>query len=553
MKKLIAAILSVLVLSGCAQLPRTSAIGIGPEIKSNDSTDYVYYSPATPSSGDSPQDIVSGFLAAGTGPQNDYAIAREYLNIDTQATWSPNDEVLIQDGTPNYTWLSETEVAVDVKISASISAGGTYTSLPSGSMRRLNYKVEKESGEWRIVEAPNLTILIHPNFQVLFKPYSVFFFDSDHRYLIPDVRWFPSRSSTATHLVKAQLAGAQDWMKPALASVPDGLFVLNTNAVTVTDGIANIDLADSAVKATSQQLRFLKAELKATLLQLPQVTGVAISIARTLQDVSDVPARITSSTSADPLVLTADGISVLGKTEFVFSKRQISKIVSAPIIDFATNSNVNSVALQTSSGIYVGRTSSLGLEHDFVDGREKLLPPRWDNRDFVWTVTSRTNGSWFASDAESTRLIVTRGLTGSAVTSFEISPDGARVLMVLKGKRNGLWLASIVRDSEGRPSQLGELFNVFVNEGEPAAASWADATHLGILLKSANNESRPVMLMLGGEKNTYPAIDSAVSVLGSLNGPVLYVFKSDDTVVRARGSVWSLVQSYVKAVHYPGH
>lgn len=552
-KRILAVLTSAaLLLSGCAQLPRNSSIGVGPDVASQTSGDFVYYSLSLPAVDASKDEIISGFLSAGTGPQDDYAIARTYLTLDAQASWLPSKEVLIQDGSPTMTWIGDDLVAVDVKISASVDERGVYRTEPAGSLRRLVYKLEQENGQWRVAQTPNLTMLIHPNFKVLFKPYSVYFFDSTHSYLVPDVRWFPSRSSTATHLVNARLAGAQDWLAPALANEPSPIFTLNTDAVTVTDGVANIDLANSAYEATVNQMRYLKAELKATLLQLNSVTDVNISISRSSQDIADVPGQIAASSTTPPLVLTQAGISQLDSGDEVFSMNQLSALVAGNIKDFAVSNSKESVALQTSRGIYLVTKSALGLESRVVDLRKLLLAPRWDNRDWLWTVGNDPVQAWLVSDKTGSSKLNARAIAGSKVQNFEVSPDGSRVVMLLKGERNGVWISSIVRDEKGKPISLAAPVNVFIADGTPFSVSWMDATHLAMLTKSPEKDIRALVLTIGGEKEWYPIIVGGNSIIGSLLGPDIYVLREDKTVMRARSSIWSQVLSGVIALHYAG-
>ena len=80
--KFLAVALAALILAGCAQLPRSGEAKVGPEIKGDIASDYLYYSPSGPSAGESQQEVLNGFINAGTGPQNDYEAARQYLTQD---------------------------------------------------------------------------------------------------------------------------------------------------------------------------------------------------------------------------------------------------------------------------------------------------------------------------------------------------------------------------------------------------------------------------------------------------------------------------------------
>ena len=71
---------AMLATTGCAQLPKSGEIKSGPNVESGLETDYLYYSPSGPTDGDSQEEIVLGFLNAGTGPQNDFEVAKSYLS-----------------------------------------------------------------------------------------------------------------------------------------------------------------------------------------------------------------------------------------------------------------------------------------------------------------------------------------------------------------------------------------------------------------------------------------------------------------------------------------
>ena len=110
------AVLLLVSLTGCATLPVSGPVRIGPDLEPpSDSTSF-YYSPATPVDGANESEILAGFLAAGTAPQNDYAIAREYLSESIRASWNPNQELLIQKSTPQVTFTESGIAFVEVEV-----------------------------------------------------------------------------------------------------------------------------------------------------------------------------------------------------------------------------------------------------------------------------------------------------------------------------------------------------------------------------------------------------------------------------------------------------
>jgi hypothetical protein len=100
MTRRLLAVFLVATLTGCATLPVSGPVRIGPDLAPPSDSNSFYYSPATPLDGATETEILSGFLSAGTAPQNDYSIARQFLDESLRASWNPSQELLIQKSTP---------------------------------------------------------------------------------------------------------------------------------------------------------------------------------------------------------------------------------------------------------------------------------------------------------------------------------------------------------------------------------------------------------------------------------------------------------------------
>jgi len=548
LKRMAAAACALLVLTGCAQLPSNGAIGIGPEIQFESDSNYLYYSPSSPSEGDAPQQIVSGFLSAGNGPQNDYSVARSFLTTGFQPEWKPSNEVLIQDGVPSFRFVGDTQATAEITVSAVIDAHGSYQAQPAGTKRYLNFTLAKQAGQWRISDAPNLTVLIRPNFSVLFKAYQLYFFDQNHTTLVPDVRWFPSRTSTATHLVQALLQGPKAWMSDALAwDFPPGT-TLNLDSVTVADGEAKVDLSSQAVGASSQQLRFMKAQIKATLLQIPSVTAVTISINNSPQSISDLRANIPNAMAASPVTLDPTGIYGSSGQPIV-SLNAAGTNLLADATDFALNTAADNLALLSGGSLYRIRLNALDKSPKVVDNRVNLLAPEFDSYGYLWSVGSSVSSAWLSVGAQTSHRISTRNLMTTAVKAFSISPDGARVAVLYAGTSPGVWVHTVKRNSDGQPLELGAGIKLDNEAGAPISVQWADAVNLAVLTKFDGEGVRPTVVMLGGETKIYPVILGGAKMLANLATPNILVIRRDGTVFAYKSNSWVQIAKSVRAIH----
>ncbi|QTV79415.1 hypothetical protein [Microbacterium sp. NIBRBAC000506063] len=129
-----AAVIGVLALAvtACAGLPTNGSINAGLEVGIDTSLDLTFV-PDGPTPGASPEDIVDGFLEAGTSPAGEWAIARQFLAPELAETWHPEAAVTIDRwvtrSVTSEIQPSDEEAAVQVSLTpvASVDAAGAYT------------------------------------------------------------------------------------------------------------------------------------------------------------------------------------------------------------------------------------------------------------------------------------------------------------------------------------------------------------------------------------------------------------------------------------------
>ncbi|MFM6971529.1 MAG: GerMN domain-containing protein, partial [Rhodoluna sp.] len=373
-------------LTGCVQLPRDGQIELGPNLQNELTTDYLYYSPSGPVEGDSPEQIINGFLNAGTGPQNDYAVAREFLTTSFRNKWNPNERVLIQDGKPQVTLTIDDSASVTVTESAQVDDQGKYESLNSGTRETFSYVFKKESGEWRIAEAPNVTMIIRPVFDAVFREYSIYFFDNQQKYLIPDVRWFPARASTSTRLVTAMLKGPSDWLVGAVRSpIPEGT-KLSLSTVSVSDGVAYVDFSAKALNASRLGLQLTTVQLKETLMQLDGVFSVRVSIERTPIEVVPIASGLVTPLTFSPVALSEGSLShvdISNSTTVTSATDLIGKYEAS---DFALSADEKRIVMLTPTGVYSANLNSIDQKVSLLTVAQGWLSPVIDRQGFIWLV-----------------------------------------------------------------------------------------------------------------------------------------------------------------------
>lgn len=540
-------LVSTLVLAGCASLPVAGPIRVGPDIASGNDANSFYYSPSTPLDGAAPDEILSGFLAAGTGPQNDYSIAREYLSESIRSSWNPSSEVLIQRSSPRLTLMEDNSAEVEIDVLARIDSDGKFQPEPVGTEVVLEYQLVEESGQWRISKAPDATVVIKPVFDVIFDSFSIYFLDRQQRHLVPDLRWFATTPATGTRLVNALLRGPSSWLKPAVISaIPSGTR-LSIDAVTVEAGTALVDLTARALVAGRADRSLMKAQLAATLSQLSNVQQVAISIERSRQDIPDPQIPLLVEGSASLVALKGGTLNLVAGPSQSFSKDSASFFESIGAIDIAIGSSSGYLAALSETGIYRTELDQIGSTVELVDSRAGLLQPVFDKQQYLWSVSRARGSQVFATSSSGNRILVASStLQNEVIRDFQISPEGSRLIVLVQGQdRNRVLLASIIRDNSGMPVAISETIEISPDTPAPIAISWVDNLTVA-LVSRADPFVSATLLTIGGTARSISLPESPRRLKSG--GSNLHLLTDDGELYIYRGSSWSVIDSDVSAI-----
>ena len=541
MKQKFLAVLLLASLTGCATLPVSGPVRIGPDLEPpSDSTSF-YYSPATPVDGASETEILAGFLAAGTAPQNDYAIAREYLSESIRATWNPNQELLIQKSTPQVTLTDSGIAFVEVEVTARVDANGRYETLPAGSTRTLEYTFSEQAGQIRISSAPDVTIVIRPVFDVVFRSYAVYFLDHAKSALVPELRWFPANPATGTKLVNALLAGPSDWLKPAVVSaIPTGT-VLSLDAVTVQEEVALVDLSARALVASLSDRSLMKAQLVATLSQLPTITEVAISIERSAQDIPDSELAVSFGPNGTMVGLGEDGLKAVSGAAADEIPAGLSFFGSREVTNLALSTSASKIASSTSAGVFETALDNPGSAVKLLDARTNLTALHYDPLGKLWLVS----GSQVSVDS---KPVVTSWLSGQSITAFALSPEGSRAALIVdRGATNQVLLTSVIRNQSGMPIELASPIALAAELSNPTLVSWFDQVTLSILT-SKSDSSNVALVEIGGGTRLVQGLADTRSLVALGDGSAMYLLKNTGELFAFRGSFWASIASSVSAI-----
>lgn len=522
MKKL--AILMVLILSGCAQLPTSGPVSSGPVVEVGGSEDFAFYTPSGPELNADQTEIVSGFINAHIGPQNDYAIAREFLTEDFSASWNPQEEVLIRSSSPRYEPISENRQLVTVRTIATVDEVGEYRSLEEIEQRSLYFNLVDENGQWRIDSAPDLTVVSSPVFSVVFQNYSIYFYDRGYRYLVPDVRWFPVRSSSATRMVRALLEGPSEWLQDAVRTAIPSQTSLTIDSVPINDAVAEVDLSSQALSADSRMRSLMKAQIDKTLTSLSTVSSIEILIDRNQQEIEAVSPEQVSNAPGAPLMLSETSVYRINGSTAIPVAGSSTHVLRLEPTAAALSEKDQTLALVNAEGMHLAELDS--SESSLIDENAEILSPLFDTDGYLWSVSASSGINVYKQGQLSTLI----DSQSEIRVDFALSPEGSRMAEIVQdGDIRRLQVRGVVRDSDGKPRALTDP--VLVRSARPQLVSWVGESELAVVEKSFSDVTILSITSLLGE--TEDRITPPVTIEG------LTTLGSSVYVLSPLGEVWS--------------
>jgi hypothetical protein len=268
-----ALLLALLVLAGCANIPEESTphavrdeqqLPIDPAAKQ----------PPTPDL--NPFDLVREFVRRSGDP----ATARMYLTERAQSSWpgdaKPNiihdtfGTVPLQNGNEKQSGedqgnAEDGPVTVVLRVTQLGRLGADFAFIPGIGEYEFPVGVVSEKGQWRIDEPPNGVFVPLADFNVSYRPVTMYFFDPDLRITVPDQRYVAAEPADGlpARVISVLLSGPSDTMRRSLVS-PLERVGSRTNVVPDSDGTLVVDLVPLGDKSKEQR-ELIAAQIVLTL------------------------------------------------------------------------------------------------------------------------------------------------------------------------------------------------------------------------------------------------------------------------------------------------
>src|SRR4249919_1179155 len=567
---------SLLGAAGCVNVPTSGTIE-KVEGQQQGCQNCVNVEVAPPAPGDVPRQIVEGYLRATSNYQPNYSVARQFLTRMAAEKWSPEGGVWIYRGSPKA--VGPATVLLDGWLVGSLGTDRTYKA--EDRKLTINFVLAKENGEWRINTLPPGLLVAEYSFTSLYQPYDLYFVGNGTS-LVPDPIYLPALNNPAniaSALVKALLNGPSKWLKPAVSTAIPPNTTLSVDSVTITDGIADVQLSDSVLALPDPQRSLLAAQIAYTLKQAGGVRGVAIKV-------NQQPYRVPGSDPNNPVVSVESIPRDIDPIPFVAGE-QLYAVASGVVKQVSTTNDsrtVNPVAGPIGHGKYPvnalavsvtntdlaattnNRTTLIrapiatGKASALLSGKTELLRPQFTGYGEIWDIGREAGRQRMWMFTADNKQVDIDSPMFQNVKAFKISPDGTRMALVRTTKAGAeLGLARIIR-SDKIMVEGWRSVNITQTSFPPirriADVAWLDATELLVLgsadATTANAPFRVVedasQITPKGESENWNAVELAV--LPRTQAAI--VVGQDGRTWKDDGNQWQPFVDKISTVAYPG-
>ncbi|HEY7859191.1 MAG TPA: LpqB family beta-propeller domain-containing protein [Candidatus Nanopelagicales bacterium] len=519
------------VLAGCASIPTSGPIHEGPAV-AIDNQELIYRAiPQPPQPGMSPEELVLGFLAASSSAGDGYSVAREFLTPAAASSWNPLSQVRVYDNSGIQTRLTAPgAVSVTGTEDGVIGSDGGFVVAEAGKKFQAGYRLVRVGKDWRIAALPKGLVLGSGDIEREFRTYDLYFFDPTFSVVTPDAVTVPvTGAGAATVLVSSLLSGPTSWLAPAVRTAfPEGT-TLTLDSVPVVSGVAQVDLSPQVLEANDQARQALSAQLVWTLHQLPNVTGVAITVGGQPLPIPGVgPVQSVDSwqrydpdeagSTGDAYAGASTGLVRLGadgrfqRAAGAVGHGRPLLIAPSVSLDEKTVAGITPDRRQLWTQLAAGETPPV-----LVGRGTDLSRASFDRTGALWWV-DRGSGVFILQNGRPTARVpivgLPAGMTSSAIEGVSIARDGTRAaLLVRRGGAVEPWVARIERD--GTNVRLAAPRRLEMSVTDALDLAWEAQDQLAVLGTSTRNGlGLQVFVISDGFSQTQsqPAVPGATSL-----------------------------------------
>ena len=524
-------------LSSCAGLPSNDHVTQhSSTLGAKDSKTSPVRAPG-PLAGATPEAIIEGFVRAGVDSIENYAVARQYLSSSYNQHWNPLGTTRVYRNTiqaqadegSSSSNSAESTYHVRFQQTATVNSQGLTSTFPEAQTETQDFKLVKEDNQWRISSCPDGLWLDGSEFERVFSPYRLYFYDRAFRYAVPDIRWFPHIENYFELLVRTLMSGPASYLKGvAFSALTDSMTLDEARLVNNQDATVRLTgerLDDSRLARIREQIvhglsnfsGLEKTEVYYNGTLIPEQTPNGyMPVPLTLS----VPDRTVAITANGQMVARDNYMSASGEQMLL---RGVSQL-SAPAMSYS--GDMFACLANDAGSLY---TVYQGTARRVWQGAN-LTAPTFDAYGWVWVADAEGTVRAFkpsSEDAQERERGVDIGMSwprNLSFTSINVSHDSARIAIVASTEgASAVIISGVVRDDAGKPLNLTEMVRLS-SSVVPRSARWAGDQNV-VVVNVKNGESE--VISLSGEETKLDRLDGVMSVSTADNTSNIIAHRSD--------------------------
>lgn len=544
--------------SSCAGLPsneRVTQHSSGLDVKSANT------SPARapgPLAGATPEAIIEGFVRAGVDSIENYAVARQYLSSSFSGRWNPMGTTRVYRNTvqprSDDSGTAEGTYHVRFQQTATVNSQGITSTFPEAQTETNDFTVVMEDNQWRISSCPDGLWLDGTEFERVFSPCRLYFYDRAFRFAVPDIRWFPHTDRYFELLVRTLMAGPASYLKDVAFSALNESMSLGAASMSdnqdVLVRLSGEHLDDNRLARVREQIMhglenfsgLGKTEVFYNGTLIPENAPSGFSAVKLNPG---VPARTVAINPNGQMVARDDYMSSVGEQLLLRGVSQLS-----------------SPAMGYSADVYACLANDAASLYTVYQGTARrvwqstaLTAPSFDAYGWVWAADGEGIVRAFKPDSEDAterERGVDIGLSWQRnlnFTSVNVSHDGARIAIVAATEgASAVIISGIVRDDAGKPLHLTEMVRLS-SSVTPRNARWAGDQSV-VVVNVKNGESE--VISLSGEETKLDRLDGMMTVSTADNTSNIIAHRSDGSCYLMEERGWNRLDTTLHEISYAG-
>jgi hypothetical protein len=293
----------------------------------------------------------------------------------------------------------------------------------------------------------------------------------------------------------------------------------------------------------------MKSQLEATLSQLTNVSQVAISIERAMQEIVDSDNETGELGVRSLAVVGEEGLELLASSQESIFEAGKNFFGQSELSEIALSGQSGWIATLTDSGVLRTKGDRPGADVEQIDTRAAIAGIEFDSQEYLWSMSRVIDSEIIATAPSLEQSIVSAPwLNGQSVRAFAIAPGGSKIAMLVQGpSRTRVLVSAVVRNLTGTPIELAEPIEVAGELADPSSISWIDQITVATV-NTASGSTSALLSTIGGTSRQIPALPGTRKIVAAGTSSQLYLLTETGELFSYRGSAWTPLRQSVRVL-----